>query len=72
VATRTVGRRRSSGRAIPYRIVIMSLDFVTVYLSTGTLGIALGFMVASNTYTTIVYLLRERMWAHIRWGIDEG
>jgi uncharacterized membrane protein len=68
---RVVGRRRSIVKAVTYRIVIMSLDFATIYLFTGAVRVALGFMVASNLYTTIVYLLHERVWARIQWGVDE-
>jgi uncharacterized membrane protein len=67
---RTVGRRRSAVKAITYRAVIVCLDFGTIYLLTGTLRIALGFAIASNIYTTIGYLVHERIWAHIGWGID--
>ncbi len=55
MVTRTVERRRSVVKAITYRIAIMSLDFVTIYLFTG-----------------VVYLLHERIWAGIQWGIEEA
>ena len=67
---RTVGRRRSAVKAITYRTMIVCLDFGTIYLLTGTVRIALGFTIASNIYTTIGYLVHERIWAHIGWGID--
>lgn len=68
---RTVARRRSVAKAATYRLLIMSLDFTTIYLFTGTMRVALGFMIASNVYTTIAYLLHERAWARINWGIEE-
>jgi uncharacterized membrane protein len=49
----------------------MCLDFVTIFLFTGAVRIALGFMIASNVYTTFAYFLHERVWARIRWGVDE-
>jgi len=70
--TRTVSRRRSVAKALTYRVVIMSLDFVTIYLFTGTVRVAFGFMIASNVYTTIGYLVHERIWARISWGIGEA
>ena len=70
--TRTVTGRRSVAKAITYRVVIMSLDFITIYLFTGTARIALGFMIASNIYTTLGYFLHERAWARIKWGIVEA
>ena len=68
--TRTVSARRSVTKTITYRILIMSLDFVTIYLFTGAVRVALGFMIASNVYTTIGYLLHERIWARMSWGIE--
>jgi uncharacterized membrane protein len=58
-------------KAITYRIVIMVLDFVTIYLMTGTVKVAIGFMIASNIYTTLAYFAHERIWARIKWGIEE-
>jgi hypothetical protein len=49
---RTVTLRRSVVKAITYRIVIVCLDFLTVYLFTGAVRVALGFMIVSNIYTT--------------------
>ncbi len=67
---RTVTVRRSVVKAVTYRILIMTLDFATIYLFTGAVRVALGFMIASNVYTSLGYLVHERMWARIRWGID--
>jgi uncharacterized membrane protein len=47
----------------------MCLDFGTIYLLTGHAGVAAGFMVISNVYTSIAYLLHERIWARIKWGV---
>lgn len=66
---RIVSRRRSLTKAITYRILIMCLEFVTIYLFTGTVRVAVGFMVASNVYTTIGYVVHERIWARIGWGV---
>ncbi|MGO9233360.1 MAG: DUF2061 domain-containing protein [Methylocella sp.] len=69
---RIVSRRRSLTKAITYRIFIMCLDFLTIYFFTGAVHIAIGFMIVSNIYTSIGYLLHERIWARIRWGLDEA
>ncbi|MEA5098350.1 MAG: DUF2061 domain-containing protein [Burkholderiaceae bacterium] len=63
---------RSVIKAITYRVCIMILDVVTIYLFTGALHIAIGFMLVSNLYTTIGYLVHERIWARIRWGLNEN
>jgi len=70
--TRTITAGRSVTKAITYRLFIMCLDFATIYWFTGAARVALGFMVASNVYTTIGYLMHERIWARIGWGIKDA
>lgn len=69
---RTVLVRRSVVKAVTYRALIMCLDFGTIYLFTGALRVALGFMIASNVYTTVAYLAHERAWSRVKWGITGG
>jgi len=64
----TVSSKRSLAKAVTYRIIIVCLDFLAVYLLTGQARTAVGFMVVSNVYTTVGYFLHERAWAHIAWG----
>ena len=64
----TIELRRSLVKAVTYRIIVMCLDFLTIYLFTGKVRIALGFMLASNVYTTAAYFVHERLWARVRWG----
>lgn len=59
---------RSIVKTISYRIVILILDFVSIYLFTGQIKIALGFMIVSNIYTTLGYFFHERIWDKIKWG----
>ena len=65
---RTVLLRRSVVKAITYRLIIMTLDFAAIYLLSGEIKIAVGFMIASNVYTSIAYVVHERLWARISWG----
>ena len=67
---RTVARKRSIVKALTYRVVIICLDFLVIYILTHRLEVALGFMVVSNTYTTIIYFAHERVWARIKLGDD--
>jgi uncharacterized membrane protein len=60
--------KRSVVKAITYRLVIVCLDFIALYLITGKTTIALGFMIISNVYTTVGYFLHERIWSRIQWG----
>jgi len=68
IAPRMASGRRSVVKAVTYRVLIVCLDFLTIYLFTGAVRIAIGFMIVSNIYTTIVYFIHERLWARIRWG----
>jgi len=72
VMPRTVLFRRSAVKALTYRVIIMCLDFGTIYLFTGAVKVAIGFMLASNAYTTVAYVLHERAWTKIKWGVNEA
>ena len=60
--------RRSVVKTISYRIIILILDFGFIYLFTGKLKVAFGFMIVSNIYTTAGYFFHERIWGKIKWG----
>jgi uncharacterized membrane protein len=59
---------RSVVKAISYRIIVVVADFAAVYLFTSRLEIALGFVVVSNIYSSVLYLLHERFWDRVAWG----
>jgi uncharacterized membrane protein len=63
-------RRRSLTKAITYRVIIVCLDFLVVYLLTGKVTTATTFMIVSNIYTSVGYFLHERIWAGIKWGLE--
>jgi len=48
--------------------MILIMDFTSIYLLTGKVEIALGFMLVSNIYTSIAYYFHERIWNRIDWG----
>jgi uncharacterized membrane protein len=60
--------KRSIAKTISYRVIVVVLDFIAVYLFTGKLKTALGFTIVSNIYTTVVYFFHERIWDKIKWG----
>lgn len=66
IAKETV--KRTLVKTITYRIFIMTLDFTSIYLFTGKVNIAIGFMIVSNIYTTLGYFFHERIWDRIKWG----
>jgi Predicted membrane protein len=65
-AEETLGR--SIAKTVSYRVVILILDFTFIYLFTGQIKVALGFMIVSNIYTTLGYFFHERIWDKIKWG----
>jgi len=60
--------QRSLVKAITYRVVIVLLDFGAVFFLTKRIEVAIGFVVASNIYTTVAYFFHERIWNGVRWG----
>lgn len=63
-------RKRSIAKALTYRVFIVALDFIAIYLFTHKVDVALGFMIVSNLYTTVGYFVHERLWARTRWGTE--
>jgi uncharacterized membrane protein len=59
---------RSIVKTVSYRLVILILDFVSIYLFTGQVKVAFGFMIVSNVYTTLGYFFHERIWDKVKWG----
>ena len=66
----TETKKRSVVKALTYRVAIICLDFLVVYVFTHKVDVALGFMVVSNIYTTAGYFVHERIWARVRWGAE--
>ena len=60
--------RRSIVKTVSYRLIIIALDFTAIYIFTGKVKIALGFMIVSNIYTSVGYFIHERVWDKIKWG----
>jgi len=59
---------RSLTKAITYRVIILILDFTSIYILTGKAEIAFGFMLVSNIYTSVAYYGHERIWNRTNWG----
>ena len=57
--------RRSIVKTVSYRVAILVLDFTVIYLFTGQIKVAVGFMIVSNIYTTVGYFFHERIWGKI-------
>lgn len=62
---------RSLIKATTYRVIITILNFVMVLVLTGNFDIAAGFTVVSVVYTSAAYIVHERIWARVSWGLIE-
>jgi uncharacterized membrane protein len=60
--------KRSIVKTVSYRVIILILDFSSIYIFTGQVKVAFGFMIVSNIYTSIGYFFHERIWGKIKWG----
>lgn len=60
--------KRSIVKSISYRVVSLMADSTAAYLFTHSISATAGIVIFVNTYSTILYYLHERVWAHIHWG----
>ena len=63
-------RRRSLTKAITHRLTIVCLDFLAAICSPEKWPPRRLIVVVSNIYTSVGYLLHERAWARIKWGME--
>ena len=63
---------RSVVKAVSYRFIVVVADFAVVYLFTSRVDIALGFVLVSNLYTSVLYFLHARFWDRVAWGRGTG
>lgn len=59
---------RSVAKAITYRIFSLAVDFTVAYLFLHDVVSSISIVLIVNAYSTVLYYLHERMWAHIHWG----
>jgi uncharacterized membrane protein len=60
--------RRSIAKSFSYRIAHLMVDSMVAYFFTRDVALSAGIVILVNTYSTILYYLHERVWAHIHWG----
>jgi len=56
---------QSRVKAGTYRLLIVGLDFLVIYLLTRQLAVCFGFLVVSNLYTAAAHVVHERIWDRI-------
>jgi uncharacterized membrane protein len=55
-------------KVITYRVFIIILDFIVVYLVSGKVKTAFRFTIISNIYISSVYFVHERVWERHKLG----
>ena len=59
---------RSIVKSVSYRVVMIMVDYIAAYFFTRDIKLSIGIVIFVETYSTILYYLHERVWAHIHWG----
>lgn len=59
---------RSIIKSVSYRAISVVADFAAAYFFTGSIAISTGIVLVVEFYSTILYYLHERVWAHIHFG----
>ena len=65
-------RLRSITKATLYRVVSIIVDSAVAYFFTRNIGTTFTIVIIVNGYSTVLYYIHERLWAHISWGRKEG
>ncbi len=58
-------------KAIIFRILVTLLGFVVAYIVTRSIDLSLRIFVIHAIAATILYLIYERIWEKIRWGMRQ-
>ncbi len=59
---------RSIAKAASYRAISVAVDYMVAYFFTRNVMFSAGIVLFVDFYSTILYYLHERIWAHVRWG----
>lgn len=59
---------RSLVKSVSYRVVSVMVDAIVAYYFTRNVALSAGIVIFVDAYSTLIYYLHERAWAHIHWG----
>jgi len=59
---------RSFAKAISYRLLSISLDFIIVFAFTKKVEVTIWIVVLSNVVSIFMYYFHERMWNKVHFG----
>lgn len=55
-------------KSVSYRVISVAADFTAAYFFTRDIAISTGIVLIVEFYSTLLYYLHERAWAHISFG----
>ncbi|OGG15266.1 hypothetical protein A2773_03675 [Candidatus Gottesmanbacteria bacterium RIFCSPHIGHO2_01_FULL_39_10] len=59
---------RSLIKAITFRFLVLSVDFIIIYTITGRYDTTLRLVLIANIFHTLLYFLHERFWDRVHFG----
>jgi adenylylsulfate kinase len=59
---------RSIVKSVSYRAISVAADSAAAYFFTQDIAITAGIVLVVELYSTLLYYLHERAWAHIHFG----
>ena len=59
---------RSLIKSLSFRCLVVTSDFVVIFLLTHRYDLTIGVVIISNLSSTMLYFLHERIWNGIAWG----
>ena len=63
--------RRSAVKSATYRTLSISVDSMVAYFFTRDVVLSFWIVLLVNGYSTVLYYLHERVWAHVTWGREK-
>lgn len=64
--------KRTVAKALTWQVLGLVVMTVAGYWMTGSLAKASGFSLALQGFSVIVYILHERLWGRVHWGLQVG
>jgi len=61
-------RTRTIAKAVAYRLLSITADSIVAFFFTRSAVATFAIVAFVNGYSTLLYYIHERVWAHIHWG----
>jgi uncharacterized membrane protein len=61
-------QKRSITKSLTFRVIVVTADFIIMYIITRHVGVTIVLTVFTNLTSTVLYFLHERLWNGVAWG----